>query len=335
MNNPVIVNPKYSATASNLYQEPGFFKLIVTRKEAVANDIYLFELRDPDGAELPAFTPGSHLTIEVPNGSRRNYSLCSDPSETGYYEIAVKRDGSGRGGSVSLADDVVQGQLLSVSAPRNNFELSERAKSFLFVAGGIGITPILSMMRHLKNTGVCAFKLYYLTRDAQSTAFLKELAEEFPGQVKVHHDNGDRNQAMDLWPIFEKPAASHIYCCGPKGLMNSVQDMSGHWPSGNVHFESFGVDSKVHAENKPFKVHLAKSCVTLDVGEHVTILDVLRAHGRRVPSSCESGTCGSCRTPLLEGEAEHRDMVLTHEEQSTQIMVCVSRAKYLKLTLDL
>lgn len=335
MNNPVIVNPRYSATTSNLSQEPEFFKLLVTRKEAVADGIYLFELRDPDGTELPAFTSGSHLTAELPNGSRRNYSLCSGPTETGYYQIAVKRDEGGRGGSVSMTDDVVQGQLLSVSAPRNNFELSECAKSFLFVAGGIGITPILSMMRHLKNTGGGAFKLYYLTRDAQSTAFLKELAEEFPGQVKVHHDNGDRNQAMDLWPVFEKPSTSHIYCCGPKGLMDSVQDMSGHWPSGNVHFESFGVDAKAHAENKPFKVHLAKSGVTLDVGEHETILDVLRTHGRRVPSSCESGTCGSCRTRLLEGEAEHRDMVLVPEEQSTQIMVCVSRAKSPELTLDL
>jgi phthalate 4,5-dioxygenase reductase subunit len=307
----------------------------VTKKETVADGIFLFELRDPDGAELPAFTPGSHVTVEVPNGSRRNYSLCSDPAVTSHYQIAIKRDDSGRGGSISMADDVVQGQLLSVSAPRNNFELSERAKSFLFVAGGIGVTPIISMMRHLKNAGVSAFKLYYLTRDAKSTAFLKELADEFPGQVKIHHDNGERDQAMDLWPVFEKPANSHIYCCGPQGLMDLVKDMSGHWPSGNVHFESFGVNAKVNADNKPFKVHLAKSGLTLDVGEHETILDVLRTSGQRVPSSCESGTCGSCRTRLLKGEAEHRDMVLNTEEHSTQIMVCISRSKSPELTLDL
>ena len=338
MNSPVFVNPRDCASESNtadLSREPAFFQLLVTRKEAVADGIYLFELRDPKGADLPTFSPGSHLTVEVPNGSRRNYSLCSAPSETRYYQIAVKRDERGRGGSVSMADDVRQGRHLSVSAPRNNFELSERAKSFLFVAGGIGITPILSMMRHLKNTGGCTFKLYYLTRDANSTAFLKELTEEFPGQVKVHHDNGDREQALDLWPVFEKPATSHIYCCGPKGLMDSVQDMSGHWPSGNVHFESFGVDAKVHAANKTFRVILAKSGVTLNVGEHETILDALRSHGRRVPSSCESGTCGSCRTRLLAGEPEHRDMVLRTEEQTSQIMVCVSRAKSDELTLDL
>ena len=129
------LNPRGSSITSDFDQQPNFSLLMVTKKETVADGIFLFELRDPDGAELPAFTPGSHVTVEAPNGSRRNYSLCSDPAVTSHYQIAVKRDGSGRGGSISMADDVVQGQLLSVSAPRNNFELSERAKSFLFCSG--------------------------------------------------------------------------------------------------------------------------------------------------------------------------------------------------------
>lgn len=315
--------------------EPDFMSLTVTRKERVANGITLFELRRADGTPLPPFTAGSHLTVQVPNGTRRNYSLCSDPADTRHYQIAVKRDERGRGGSVSMSDDVQAGQLLLVSSPRNNFALAERAGSFLFVAGGIGITPILSMMRHLKRSGDRPFKLYYCTRDADSTAFIPELTAEFGDAVTVHHDNGDIDQALDLWPVLEKPSGAHVYCCGPRGLMDSVEDMSGHWPSGTVHFESFGVDAKAFAENQPFRVKLEKTQQTLDVPADKSILETLRAHGLRVPSSCESGTCGSCKTRLLAGEAEHRDMVLGDEEKSDHIMVCVSRAKSSELVLDL
>lgn len=335
MEPPVLVNPDTAEAASRLTGETGFLKLTVTRRDAAAHGVYLFELRDPQNRELPPFTPGSHVTVEVPNGSRRNYSLCSNPADRHRYLIAVKRDEAGRGGSISMADEVKVGQAMAVSEPRNNFELSSRAKSFVFIAGGIGITPILSMMRHLKHTGGPRFKLYYLTRDAVSTAFLDEIKEEFPGQVTIHHDNGDRNQALDLWPLFAKPAHTHVYCCGPKGLMDAVRAMSGHWAAGTVHFESFGVDSKVHAENTPFTVHLVRSGDTFEVGADETILEALRRRGHRIPSSCESGTCGSCKTRFVGGEPDHRDMVLEEEEQVDQIMVCVSRAKSAKLDLDL
>ncbi|MDB5937732.1 MAG: oxidoreductase [Polaromonas sp.] len=335
------VNPGVATVATGASEadagahEPDFFSVRVVRKEAVAQGIYLFELRHPDGESLPAFTPGAHLTVQVPSGARRNYSLCSDPADTGHYQIAVKRDEAGRGGSVSMADDVQVGQLLQVSWPRNNFGLAERATDFIFVAGGIGITPILSMMRHLKNTGNDRFKLYYCTRDAGSTAFLAHLQSEFPGQVQIHHDNGDMDQALDLWPVFEKPGAAHVYCCGPRGLMDSVEDMSGHWPSGSVHFESFGVDAKAFAEDKPFDVRLARTGATVHVGAGQSILEALRGAGLRVPSSCESGTCGSCKTRLVSGDVEHRDMVLLEEERLEHIMVCVSRAKSGELVLDL
>ncbi len=333
------VNPSVAtdatAAATAATTEPDFFNLRVVKKEAVAQGIYLFELRHPDGAPLPTFTAGSHLTVQVPSGVRRNYSLCSDPADTGIYQIAVKRDDAGRGGSVSMADDVQVGQMLSVSAPRNNFELAEWASDFIFVAGGIGITPILSMMRHLKSTGRGRFKLYYCTRDAASTAFIDDIHSEFAGQIQIHHDNGDMGQALDLWPVFEKPANAHVYCCGPKGLMDSVEDMSGHWPSGSVHFESFGVDASTHAANTAFTVHLQKTGTTLAVAADQTILQALRGAGLRVPSSCESGTCGSCKTGLIAGEVEHRDMVLSSEEKAGHIMVCVSRAKSAELVLDL
>ena len=316
--------------------EPPFFAVTVARKTAIAKDIFEFELRHPQGLALPVFTPGSHLTAQVPGAGRRNYSLCGDPANSDTYLIAVKRDAQGRGGSLSICDNVKQGDMLQISAPRNNFCLEPRAKRFLFIAGGIGITPIMSMMRHLKSQQKSDSKLIYCTRDADSTAFLAELTgPEFAGQVQVHHDHGDISNAFDFWPVFEVPGDAHVYCCGPRGLMDAVGDMSGHWPSGSIHFESFGVEASIYTANTAFTVHLKKADVNVPVAAEQSILEALRSFGHHVPSSCESGTCGSCRTTLLAGEAEHRDMVLSDGDKATQIMVCVSRAKSAELVLDL
>lgn len=315
-------------TKISTYPEPNFLQLKVTQKQPLAGGIFLFELRQPDGSDLPAFTPGAHLEVQTPSGVRRNYSICSNPADKNFYQIAVKRDAAGRGGSISMADDVQTGDLLAVSVPRNNFELHPRATRFLFVAGGIGITPILAMMRHLKTQGNHNFKLIYCTRDAASTAFMDVLASpEFAAHVQIHHDHGDINQAFDFWPVLESPTSAHVYCCGPRGLMDAVADMSGHWPPSAIHFESFGVDASVYAANTPFTVRLQKSGEVLTVSAEQSILQALRACGHHVSSSCESGTCGSCRTGLLSGEAEHRDMVLSDDEKTSNIMVCVSRAK--------
>lgn len=322
--------------SSTATPESPFMALRVVSKTAVANDIWCFELRHPQGLPLPVFTAGAHLTVALPSGVRRNYSLCSNPSDHAMYQIAVKRDAQGRGGSISMVDEVQAGDLLSVSAPRNNFELHPRAHKFLFIAGGIGITPILSMMRHLKAQGQAQFNLIYCTRDAANTAFLTELSgPEFAGRVQVHHDHGDPAKALDLWPVFESPGDAQVYCCGPRGLMEAVADMSGHWPFGSIHFESFGVDASVNAANTAFTVRLAKSGITVPVTPEQSILEALRAGGLRVSSSCESGTCGSCRTGLLAGDVDHRDMVLDDGEKAGQIMVCVSRARSGELVLDL
>jgi phthalate 4,5-dioxygenase reductase subunit len=192
------------------------------------------------------------------------------------------------------------------------------------------------MMRHLKRQGRNPFKLIYCTRDADSTAFLQELTgTEFAEHVQLHHSHGDAGKALDLWPVFETPGSAHVYCCGPRGLMDAVADMSGHWPSGSIHFESFGVDASVYAADTAFTVRLHKTGVNVPVDAGQSILQALRACGHHVPSSCESGTCGSCRTTLLAGEAEHRDMVLSDDDKTHQIMVCVSRAKSAELVLDL
>jgi phthalate 4,5-dioxygenase reductase subunit len=316
-------------------ETPEFLTLAVAAKTRVARDIWAFTLVAAGGSALPAFTPGSHVTVVTPKGARRNYSLCGHPSDVSRYDIALKRDAQGRGGSISMVDDVNVGDRLRVSPPRNNFELALRAIQFLFIAGGIGITPILSMMRYLSEIGNANFKLYYCTRDAENTAFADVLQQEFPKQVVLHHDYGDASQAYDFWPLLESPTAAHIYCCGPKGLMDSVADMSGHWPSGAVHFESFGVDAREFAANAAFTVRLARSGQVIAVDREQTILEALRACGRDVRSSCESGTCGTCKTGLISGEADHRDMVLLDDEKASRIMVCVSRAKSAELVLDL
>jgi phthalate 4,5-dioxygenase reductase subunit len=308
----------------------------VARAEAIARDIHTFELRDPEGLELPAFTPGAHVTVRAPNGTLRKYSLCNDPAERDRYVIAVKRDAAGHGGSVSLVDGTRAGDFLEVSEPRNAFELAPTAPAFIFVAGGIGITPIMSMVRSLAACGIGKFKLYYLSRSPESTAFREALAgDEFRGKVVIHHDHGDPAKSFDLWPVFEKPSNAHIYCCGPRPMLEAVRDMTGHWSASAVHFESF-LDAAAQAkpEDKPFTVVLAKSGDRIEVAPGVSILDAMRARGHDAPSSCESGTCGTCRTRLVSGEADHRDFVLTEGERAEQVMICVSRAITPEIVID-
>ncbi len=317
--------------------DPALLTLRVTQSTVlVADGIQLFELRDTSGAGLPAFTAGAHLAIQVPNGAMRNYSLCNDPHERDRYVIAVKREAGGRGGSVSLIDGVRAGDELQAMPPHNLFELAA-APSYIFIAGGIGITPILSMIRYLRAIGGKPYHLYYLTRSAAGTAFLPELsAADFKEHVTVHHDEGKPANAFDLWPIFETPSKAHIYCCGPRPLMDAVRDMTGHWPLANLHFEDFGSDLvRPRADDTSFKVQLGRDGPVLEVPVGATILEVVKAHGRRMPSSCESGTCGTCQTKVLEGVPDHRDLVLTEAEHRSLMTTCVSRAKSSLLVLDL
>jgi phthalate 4,5-dioxygenase reductase component len=306
----------------------------VARAERVARDIHLFELRDPARAPLPPFTAGSHVSVRAPNGSLRKYSLCNDPAETDRYVIAVKRDEGGRGGSVSLVDGVHAGDCVEVSEPHNAFELGEKAGSYLLIAGGIGITPILSMARRLASLGK-RFRLVYLARSTEDTAFADVLAgEPFQGKVTIHHDGGDPARSFDLWPLLEKPNG-HVYCCGPRGLLEAVRDMTGHWSASAVHFESF-LDAGAAARpgDRPFTVKLARSGDRIEVAPATSILEAMRARGHEAPSSCESGTCGTCKTRLLEGAADHRDLVLMDDERDGWIMICVSRALTPGITID-
>ncbi len=310
--------------------------LRIARILDVAEGIRSFELVQADGTELPPFTPGSHVKVQTPSGAVRKYSLCNDPGERHRYVIAVKRDPNGQGGSISMHDEAHEDGILPASPPDNAFPMADNAKAYLFIAGGIGITPILSMIRSFGDLPPAAWKLHYLTRSPESTAFADALMRpELRRHVNIHHDHGDPSKSFDLWPALEKPNTAHIYCCGPRPLMESVRDMTGHWSPGNVHFESFNEGGGVKPDDRPFKVRLARSQLEFDVPVGKSILATLREHGCNAPSSCESGTCGTCRTTLLAGDADHRDMVLMPEEQSERIMICVSRAKSPELVLDL
>jgi phthalate 4,5-dioxygenase reductase subunit len=314
--------------------KPPSLSLRVSRASAETPDIRVFELRAKDGGELPEFSPGAHISVRAPNGMVRKYSLCNDPAERDRYIIGVLREPQGRGGSISMVQDVNEGDDIVVTPPRNDFPLVNSPAGYTFIAGGIGITPILSMMRHLKSSDGPKFKLYYCTRSKQKTAFYNELSSpEFRGQVVMHHDGGDPTKALDLWPALENPKG-HVYCCGPRGLMESVRDMSGHWNASSVHFEAFS-ESVAHKPNdRPFRVRLARSGTLLNVPADTTILETIRAAGCSAPSSCESGSCGTCKTALLAGEADHRDLVLSQNERGSHIMICVSRARSDEITID-
>ena len=320
---------------------PALMRMMRVRSKAqIAQGTSLFELVSADAAHvLPAFSAGAHVTLLTPSGLTRRYSLCNAPSERDRYAIAVKREAQGLGGSASMADEVQQGSLIRVSMPKNDFPLVAGASSYLFIAGGIGITPIMSMMAQARAEGR-SYQLVYCTRDADSTAFLAELSNpESAAHCLIHHDFGEREKSYNFAALLATAQPGiHVYCCGPTPLMRAVRELTRHWLHGSTHFEDFGSTAKESAapgQDAPFTVRLARKGISVSVPADKSILDALRGEGLALPSSCESGTCGSCRTGLISGEAEHRDFVLDEDEFATQIMICVSRARSQELVLDI
>jgi len=311
----------------------------VKRVTVEAEDIRSFEFVDPRAKVLPPFTAGAHLDVHLPNGLVRQFSLCNDPREAHRYVVAVLREPGGRGGSACMHDVVREGDEVTITVPRNHFPLHEDARRHLLIAGGIGITPILAMVRRLAALGA-DYTLHYCTRSPQKTAFRTELmAEPFAGHVRFHHDGGDPAKGLDVRALLAQvETGTHVYCCGPIGLMHAVTDASRHWPLGTVHFEFFATDPSVaEGPNQGFEVEIASTGAVYQVPPGKTVLEVLRDMGHDVDSSCEEGLCGTCIVDVLEGEPDHRDLVLDDEEKkSNKLMtVCCSRAKSARLKLDL
>ncbi|MAW87995.1 MAG: ferredoxin [Phyllobacteriaceae bacterium] len=308
-------------------------RMTVESRRVLTPSIMEFTLVPVKDAALPAYEPGAHVTVRTPSGAMRRYSLVGPGADPQAYVIAVKREAESRGGSQSMHDEAVEGTELAVEPPENEFALKDAPK-YLLIAGGIGVTPIHAMARQLDEQGK-PFSIIYCTRSAEETAYLDEMRAAYGSRLLVHHDGGDPARVYDFWDHFAEPQAMHIYCCGPKPLMEEIKAISGHWPEGRVNFEDFKPVEVVRADDTAFEVELAKSGRTVTVPADRSILEALRDAGFPTVSSCESGTCGTCKTRLIAGEADHRDMVLMDEEKDDTIMICVSRSKGGRLVLDL
>lgn len=308
-------------------------KVTVTARRDLTSQICEFTLEPVSGGPLPVFSAGAHVTVQTPSGGMRRYSLVSDSDNLLAYRIAVKQEPLSRGGSRSMHSDAVLGTELMISPPMNSFALNE-APEYLLIAGGIGITPIYAMANELERQGK-PFHIIYCTRSAEESAYLTELNEAFGTRLTVHHDEGNPEKIYDFWDHFEEPKNLHVYCCGPKPLMEEIRAISGHWQEGRVNFEDFKPVEAVRADDRAFDVELKKSGRTITIAEDLSILEALRNEGIQTVSSCESGTCGTCKCTLLAGDADHRDMVLMEDEKDKNIMICVSRAKSGGLVLDL
>lgn len=315
----------------------------VARITREAEDIQSYELVAEDGGALPSFEAGAHVDVRIPGPGDyvRSYSLSNDPDETHRYVIGVQRDAKGRGGSRAMHERVREGDELEVSAPTNNFPLLF-ARSYVLVAGGIGITPMLSMVRQLERTGA-DYTLHYCARSPERTAF-RELLSSAPysERVRFYFDGGDPSKGLDVKALLAtRGPGARLYCCGPTGLMKAVRDAATlhRWPWEKVHFESFTAEGATAAsgkEDSDFEVSIRSTGQVLRVPAGQSVLNVLRRNGMRVPSDCEAGSCGTCLTRVCDGEPDHRDTFFQQEPAGDKrMLICVSRARSRRLVLDL
>jgi tetrachlorobenzoquinone reductase len=314
-------------------------KVVALRLEA--EGIIGIELRAADGSLLPPFEPGAHIDVHLPDEKTRQYSLCNDASDTSRYCLGVGRSATSRGGSAYLHDKLRVGDVLMISEPRTLFILSSEAKRHRFIAGGIGITPILAMIRWCVRHQV-PWELHYCVRSRAHAAYLDEL-RAFGGHVSLYADDEEALRApRDVGVMMQDVGeGEHIYCCGPGGLMDAVSEHVRHagLAARRVHFERFSAPAAAQdaQDNGAFAVVLAKQGLRCIVEPHESILECLERHGVPVVSSCREGLCRSCEVPLLAGEADHRDYVLGEDEQQANrsLMICVSRARSSELLIDL
>lgn len=312
--------------------------LQINEVRSLAEGIKSYEFIDPSGTNLPDFQPGAHIDLHLDNGMTRQYSLCGDPSDRSRYIVGILREHAGRGGSAHIHDNLRVGATIKVSAPRNNFRLVP-AQNYLFIAGGIGITPILPMLRAVRKSGA-AFRLFYCTRSPERTAFRDELLAFCNGEsVVIHHDNGDPDRGLNFAEILaDHIPRTHLYYCGPPGLMAAIAEACVHWPADAVHFEHFSRQPQARHEtrsDRPFRVRIAETGAEYEVPVGQTIVNVLRLNGINVDTSCEDGYCGTCMTRYTAGEPDHRDTVLDAESRRSYILICCSRSTTPFLELDI
>jgi vanillate O-demethylase ferredoxin subunit len=316
-------------------------ELVIARKAAEAEGIASFELVDADGRELPAFSAGAHLDVHLPGGLVRQYSLCNPPHERHRYRVAVQREPQSRGGSAAM-HALAEGERLRTSEPRNHFALAEGDAPSLLLAGGIGITPLLCMAHALSARGA-PFTLHYCGRTQARLAFTTLLADPaLAPHTRLHLDDGPQDQRFDAQAVLAGCSPdTQLYVCGPAGFMDHVLETARGlgWPEARLHREYFNapVSTAPTAADGSFELLLQRSGRVIRVAPQQTALQALWDAGVEVQSSCEQGICGTCLTPVLAGEPEHRDLYLTDEEHARNdcFTPCCSRARSPQLVLDL
>jgi vanillate O-demethylase ferredoxin subunit len=309
-------------------------KTVVAGVEEVGAGTKLFTLVDPDRWELPPFKPGAHIDLHLPNGLVRTYSLCNEPADNARYVIAVKREAEGRGGSRALHDDVDVGDIIGVSLPHGGLESGGDIARHVFVAGGIGVTPFLSMARHLVQARDADFVLHLIVREeVPLAAHLAPLIDA--GRVVVHRTS--RAGRPDLASLVgEAGAKTMVACCGPDGMINDFERVTAAWPAANVHVERFvAPPTVIDPDAKPFTLSLARTGTEIQVRAGQTMLAALQEGGVAIATSCCGGICGACKVGWLEGKPVHRDRILSPYERERYLMVCVAGSDADRLVLDL
>ena len=316
-----------------------WMSLQVASTEQVAPGIrsYVFRAAGENQLPLPPFAAGAHIDIRTRSGLVRQYSLCGSPSEQDCYRVAIKCEREGRGGSMALHDELLQGAKVDVGPPRNNFPLVPAAQSYLLIAGGIGVTPLLAMAHTLHDEGK-DFSFHFFAHSHQQVPFGDSLAQlPFDANISLHVGKGGNKNFSGLIGPWREGRV--LYVCGPSEFMAEVisSGRSHGWPDEDMHSETFVARAIDQSENRPFEVELAKSGVTLQIGADDYLIDVLNANDCGIPCSCTQGICGSCLTPVLSGPPEHRDAILSDEERARndQMCVCVGRARGDRLVLDI
>lgn len=315
-------------------------QLRVAALGAQALDVVRVELVDPAGAPLPAFEPGAHVVLHLPGKLQRQYSLAGDWRDLSRYVLGVGLPAQSRGGSRHVHQQLRVGDTVACSPPANHFPLVPDAMDYLFIAGGIGITPLLSMARWCQAVGK-PWRLVHAARSRVRLAFYEEM-RALGGETVWHCDDEQGAPLAVQTLMSEVMPGTHVYCCGPAPLMEAVQAYGAHLPAGTLHFEWFSAPaadaaSAGEAGGGSFSIELQRSGVTLRVPPDRSILEVLEQHGHEVPYSCREGLCGTCEVGLCEGEPDHRDYVYPPDQrgQLRSLLVCVSRARSPRLVLDL
>ncbi|KSZ60018.1 ferredoxin [Rhodococcus pyridinivorans KG-16] len=310
-------------------------KMLVIGKDVLADGVVAVRLADPDGGRIPAWEAGSHIDIIIDESTVRQYSLCGDPADDTCLTVAVLREEDGRGGSRWVHDTLQVGDLVSIAGPRNNFTFVP-APSYLFVAGGIGITPLLPMMRAAHEAGA-QWRLLYGGRSRASMAFAADLTDRYEDRIDLRPQ--DEYGLLDLAGALDSmPDGTHVYCCGPEPLLQAIEELCRDRAGVTLHVERFAAKATpADAVDDTFEVELRRSGSTITVGADETLLDAVLRAGVDAPFSCREGTCGTCEVAVVDGVPDHRDSVLTEDEQAENdcMMICVSRSCTSRLALDL